>query len=205
MAEYLKKVKELMQSFEEAEVLHISRGLNKKADSLSKLASVAFDHLAKDIKVEILGQPSITQVAVTNVEVQEERCMTPVLLYLREGVVPKNKQEAWRLRIKALKYEIIEGALYRRSYLGPSLKCVDLTEAEYIIQEIHEGISGMHMGVNMVATRAMRVGYYWLAIFLSALKEIQRCDSCQIYAPVTRQPKLNLIPVSSSWPFQNWV
>ncbi|XP_076960273.1 uncharacterized protein LOC143636596 [Bidens hawaiensis] len=139
MEEYLKQVKKLMQSFKEAEVLYISRGLNKKADSLSKLASV---------KVETFGQPSITEVALTNVEVQEERCMTPILLYLREGVVPEKKQEARRLKIKALKYEIIEGALYRRSYLGPSLKCVDLTEAEYIIREIHEGIIGMHMGVR---------------------------------------------------------
>ncbi|XP_076920792.1 uncharacterized protein LOC143582019 [Bidens hawaiensis] len=102
MVEYLKKVKELMQSFEEAEVLHISRGLNKKADGLSKLASVAFDHLAKDVKVETLSQPSIAEGVVTSVEVQEESWMTPILLYLREGVVPENKQEAQRLRIRAL-------------------------------------------------------------------------------------------------------
>ncbi|XP_076924310.1 uncharacterized protein LOC143586717 [Bidens hawaiensis] len=54
MVEYLKKTKELMQSFREATVVHISRGQNKKADALSKLASVAFDHLAKDVKVETL-------------------------------------------------------------------------------------------------------------------------------------------------------
>ncbi|XP_076894831.1 uncharacterized protein LOC143547243 [Bidens hawaiensis] len=204
MVEYLKKVKELMQSFEKAELLHISRGMNKKADALSKLASVTFDHLAKDVKVETLGEPSIMEIAVANVEVQEENWITPILLYLREGVVPENKQEARRLRIKALQYVIIEGELYRRSYLGPSLKCVNFTQAEYIIREIHEGICGMHMGAKMVAARAMRAGYYWPAMFLSALREIQKCDSCQIYAPITRQPKLNLIPVSSSWPFQKW-
>ncbi|XP_076957843.1 uncharacterized protein LOC143633410 [Bidens hawaiensis] len=204
MVEYLKKVKELMQSFEEAEVLHISRGLTKKADGLSKLASVSLDHLAKNVKVETLSQPSITEVTVTNVEVLEENWMTPIILYLWEGIVPENKHEARRLRIRALQYEIIEGALYIRSYLGPSLKCMDLTEAKYIIREIHEGIYGMHMGANMVATRAMKAGYYWPAMFLSALKEIQRCDSCQIYTPISRQLKLNLIPVNSSWPFQKW-
>ncbi|XP_076926872.1 uncharacterized protein LOC143590206 [Bidens hawaiensis] len=109
MVEYLKKVKELMQSFEKAEVLHISRGMNKKTDALSKLTSVAFDHLAKEVKVETLGEPSIMEIAMTNVEVQEENWMTPILLYLWEGVVPEIKQEARRLRIKALQYEIIEG------------------------------------------------------------------------------------------------
>ncbi|XP_076910829.1 uncharacterized protein LOC143568599 [Bidens hawaiensis] len=129
MVEYLKKVKVLMQSSEKAEVLHISRGLNKKADALSKLASVAFDHLAKDVKVGTLGQPSLMEVTVTNVEVQEENWMTLILLYLGERVVPGNKQENRRLRIKALQYEMIEGILYKISYLWPSLKCVTLAEA----------------------------------------------------------------------------
>ncbi|XP_076882850.1 uncharacterized protein LOC143531435 [Bidens hawaiensis] len=50
----------------------------------------------------------------------------------------------------------------------------------------------------------MRAGYYWPAMFLSAVKEIQKCDNCQIHAPVGRKPKSTLIPVSSSWPFQKW-
>ncbi|XP_076881915.1 uncharacterized protein LOC143530188 [Bidens hawaiensis] len=130
--------------------------------------------------------------------------MAPILRYLQEGIVPENKQEARRLRIKALQYEIINGTLYRKSYLGPSLKCIGYEEVEYIIREIHEGICGMHMGAKMVAARAMRAGYYWPAMFLSALQEIRKRDSCQIYAPVTKKPKLNLIPVSSSWPFRKW-
>ncbi|XP_076924311.1 uncharacterized protein LOC143586718 [Bidens hawaiensis] len=113
--------------------------------------------------------------------------MTPILWYLQDGTVPEDKQEARRLRIKALQYEIIGGTLYRRSYLGPSLKCIDYEEAEYVIREIHEGICGMHMGAKMVAARAMRAGYYWPAMFLSALREIRKCHNCQIYAPSNQE------------------
>ncbi|XP_076933972.1 uncharacterized protein LOC143600067 [Bidens hawaiensis] len=204
MIEYLKKTKELLQSFEEAEVVHISRSLNKKADALSKIAYVAFDHLAKNVKVETIKQPSILEEMVAGVETQEPCWMTPILRYLKEGIAPEDKQEGRKLRIQALKYEIIEGALYRRSYMRPSLKCINHGESEYVIREIHEGICGMHMGAKMVAARAMRAGYYWPAMFMSALREIRKCDSCQIYAPVTRKLKLNLVPVSSSWSFQKW-
>ncbi|XP_076921117.1 uncharacterized protein LOC143582440 [Bidens hawaiensis] len=166
MVEYLKKVKELMRDFKEVEVLHISRGQKKKTDALSKLASVAFDHLAKGVKVEILRKPSITEFAIANVETPEENWMTPIVRYLREGILPEDKQEARSLLVRALQYEMIDGALYRKLFLGPSLKCIDPLEAEYFIQEIHEGICGMHMGAKMVAARAMRAGYYWPGIDL---------------------------------------
>ncbi|XP_076930872.1 uncharacterized protein LOC143595834 [Bidens hawaiensis] len=145
MIEYLKKTKELLQGFQEARVIHIPRGQNKKADALSKLASIDFDHLAKEVRVETLGQPSILEKIVGNVETPGYSWTNPIIRYLQEGIILEGKQEARRLRIKAMQYEMINGALYRKSYLGPSLKCINYEEAEYIIREIHEGIRGMHM------------------------------------------------------------
>ncbi|XP_076924280.1 uncharacterized protein LOC143586678 [Bidens hawaiensis] len=157
MIEYLKKTKELLQGFQEARVIHIPRGQNKKSDALSKLASVAFDHLAPGGNP---GTASILEKTVRNVETPGYSWMNPIIRYLQEGIVPEGKQEARRLRIKAMQYEMINSALYRKSYLGPSLKCINYEDAEYIIREIHEGICGMHMGAKMVAARAMRAGYY---------------------------------------------
>ncbi|XP_076912759.1 uncharacterized protein LOC143571141 [Bidens hawaiensis] len=184
MKEYLKVTQRLMKEFEEAEVIHTPRGSNKKADALSKLAAVAFDHLTKVVKVETLQQPLVAETIVTYVETQGDSWMTPLIEYLQEGKVPENKGEERKLRVKALQYEYetIEGGLYRKSYLGPSLKCFDKGEAEYVVREIHEGICGMHMGAKMVVAQAMRSGYYWPAMFFSAIKEIQKCDNCQIHA-----------------------
>jgi transposase InsO family protein len=36
------------------------------------------------------------------------------------------------------------------------------------------------------------------------LEVIQKCDNCQRHAPIPILPKNNLIPVSTSWPFQKW-
>ncbi|XP_076907477.1 uncharacterized protein LOC143563947 [Bidens hawaiensis] len=102
MIKYLEKVKELMKGFEGAEVLHVSRNQNKKADALSKLASVAFDHLAKDVKVETLRAPSIMEVEVSCVETPGDNWMTPFVQYLGKEILPEDKQEARRLRVRAL-------------------------------------------------------------------------------------------------------
>ncbi|XP_076904004.1 uncharacterized protein LOC143559248 [Bidens hawaiensis] len=134
MVDYLKKSQELLQSFKKAEVIHIYRGLNKKADALSKLTSVAFDHLAKNVKVETIKRPSILEEVVASLERPQLNWMTPILRYIQEGIVPEDKKEARRLRIRALQYEIIDGGLYRRSYMGPSFKCIDYEEAEYVIR-----------------------------------------------------------------------
>ncbi|XP_076924786.1 uncharacterized protein LOC143587368 [Bidens hawaiensis] len=144
--EYLKKVQELLQGFKNPEVIHIPRCHNKKAHALSKLAAVAFERLARNVKVETFKSPSIAEAPVLEIEVQEVNWMTPFLKYLKRGVVPGDPQEARRHRVRALQYEITDGVLYRRSYLGPSLKCLDVDEANYVIREIHEGMCGMHMG-----------------------------------------------------------
>ncbi|XP_076891522.1 uncharacterized protein LOC143542952 [Bidens hawaiensis] len=167
-------------------------GSNKKADALSKLAAIAFDHLAKEVKVETLQQPSVTKATVTYVGTQGDSWMTPLLEYLQEGKVSKDKEEERKLRVKALQYEVIEGGLYRKSYLGPSVECIGSEEAEYVIREIREGICGMHMGAKMLVARAIRAGYYWPAMFFSVVTEIQKCDHCLIHAPMGRKPKFGL-------------
>ncbi|XP_076929267.1 uncharacterized protein LOC143593553 [Bidens hawaiensis] len=71
MREYLKVTLKLLKKFKHAEVVHIPRSSNKKADALSKLAAVSFDHLGREVKVETLKQPSVTEVMVTHVGVKK--------------------------------------------------------------------------------------------------------------------------------------
>lgn len=64
----MEKVEELLQSFQNPEVIHIPLSRNKKVDALSKLAAVAFDRLARDVKVETLKSPYITEAFVSKIE-----------------------------------------------------------------------------------------------------------------------------------------
>ncbi|KAI3688002.1 hypothetical protein L1987_81708 [Smallanthus sonchifolius] len=164
---YLEQMKDLMRQFDSCTVIHIKRSENKQADALSKLASTSFSHLAKEVRVEVLNTPSVQRKQVNVVQTGAMSWMTPILNYLNTGALPEERPQARKLQHKALQYQLQDGILYHRSYLGPLLRCVDAEDSNYLIREIHESICGMP-------------------------------------APRTIRPKNNLVPVTTSWPFQKW-
>ncbi|GFZ01719.1 hypothetical protein Acr_15g0003280 [Actinidia rufa] len=77
-------------------------------------------------------------------------------------------------------------------------------EAEYVLREIHEGICGNHSGARSLAKKTIRQGYF-LADHRTRRGSIyKRCDKCQRYAPVSRLPHTEMVPMSSPWPFAQW-
>nr|GEU70277.1 reverse transcriptase domain-containing protein [Tanacetum cinerariifolium] len=65
------KAKELSAGFEEFSIENVPRNQNHKADVLSKQASVAFNHLTKEILVEVLNAKSVEAQEV-NAIIEEE-------------------------------------------------------------------------------------------------------------------------------------
>ncbi|XP_076946053.1 uncharacterized protein LOC143617346 [Bidens hawaiensis] len=137
MASYLSQAKDLIRQFSSFNVIHIKRSENKSADALSKLASTNFEHVAKDIRVEVLDHPSVPQNQVLVIQTGVESWMTPIKAYLSSGVLPAKKSEAHNIKHKALNYQLNDGTLYRRSFLGPLQRCVDAEDANYLIREAH--------------------------------------------------------------------
>ena len=72
MTKYLAKAKEYIACFDNFKIKNIPRAQNQKADILSKLASVAFDHLAKEVLVEVLERPSIEEETINAIVEEEE-------------------------------------------------------------------------------------------------------------------------------------
>nr|GFB21339.1 reverse transcriptase domain-containing protein [Tanacetum cinerariifolium] len=102
--------------------------------------------------------------------------MTELVNYLKEGTLPEDEKEARKIRLKAHQYELMEGILYKRSFLTPWLRCVGPLQAEYVMKEIHEGSCSMHAGPR----------------------------DCQIHRPVTRHPQQPLTPITAPWLFYKW-
>ncbi|GJU06480.1 hypothetical protein Tco_1122910 [Tanacetum coccineum] len=77
--EMQEKVLELAGAFNRFRITHILRAENKKPDALSKLTTVQFDHLSKEVLVEELNHHSI-EVQEVNMVVEEEGpvWMTPI-------------------------------------------------------------------------------------------------------------------------------
>ncbi|GJZ05238.1 reverse transcriptase domain-containing protein [Tanacetum coccineum] len=87
MIKYLAKAKELISEFKTFSIENIPREDNQKADILSKLATVPFSHLTKEILVEVLNERSTDAKDVqTIVEEEGENWMTPIIKYLEERI-----------------------------------------------------------------------------------------------------------------------
>ncbi|GKA57224.1 reverse transcriptase domain-containing protein [Tanacetum coccineum] len=101
----------------------IKQEQNKKADALNKLASMTFSKLAKEVLVEVIQTKSVAEKEITDVvKEDEDSWMVPIQEYLKEEILPKDRQKARKLRIKAPLYRMIEERLYRRSYMSSWLR-----------------------------------------------------------------------------------
>nr|GEX40456.1 hypothetical protein [Tanacetum cinerariifolium] len=167
----------------------------KKADALSKIASTSFAHLPKQVLVEELNEMYINEAKVLAVlEEEGDTWMTPIYSYLTEETLPAKKEKARAIRRKSGRYAVINGVLYKKSYLGPLLRCVGPLQANYVLREIHEGSCSMHAGTRSVVAKAIRTGYYWLKMHADARKLIRECQDCQVHCPrfaSVKHPQVN--------------
>ncbi|GKV09092.1 hypothetical protein SLEP1_g20639 [Rubroshorea leprosula] len=125
MTKYLEKAAQLLKPFKGYKMHHIKRIENSKADALAKLASSRVIESRKEIYVEELSSPSISEEEILKIEEEEEETwMNPIKRYLSNGDLPKDKKEAKKVKRKATWYTILGDHLYRRSYTQPWLRCL---------------------------------------------------------------------------------
>nr|GEV17333.1 reverse transcriptase domain-containing protein [Tanacetum cinerariifolium] len=88
------------------------------------------------VLVEVLENKSIKEKEVATVILEDgPTWMTQLVDYLKEGTLPEDEKEARKLCLKARQYELLEGVLYRRSFLTPWLRCVGPLQAERTIDQ----------------------------------------------------------------------
>ncbi|GKB28089.1 reverse transcriptase domain-containing protein [Tanacetum coccineum] len=123
MVQYLENVKTLASNFKEFSIKQVPWSENKKADALSKIASTSFAHLSKKVLVEELKEKSIHEKEVIAiVEEEGQTWMTPICEYLTKEILSEDKKKARVVHRKASRYIMINGTLYKKSFLGPWLR-----------------------------------------------------------------------------------
>nr|XP_027124399.1 uncharacterized protein LOC113741115 [Coffea arabica] len=160
MRRYLSKIHQLTAYFTYFEIQRIPRSENKRADALSRLASTSFSDLNKTVLVEVLDEPGYVEEVACPIH-SEDTWMTPFILFLSQGTLPEDRTEARKIQRKAARYALRDGELYKRSYLGPWLRCVTPETGRHVLHEIHEGLCGAHVGHRMLAKKTMLLGYFW--------------------------------------------
>ncbi|GJS83590.1 reverse transcriptase domain-containing protein [Tanacetum coccineum] len=186
-------------------IKQVPRSENKKADTLSKIASTNFAHLSKQVLVEELNEKSINEAEVlVIVEEEGETWMTPIHDYLTGGILLAEAGRARAVKRKSHRYSVVNGILYKKSFLGPWLRCVGPLQANYVLRELHEGSCSMHASTRSVVSKALQIGYYWPTMHKDARELIWACKDYQENRPILRNPQQKLNPITSPWPFYKW-
>nr|GEW70329.1 reverse transcriptase domain-containing protein [Tanacetum cinerariifolium] len=193
MIHYLEKLKALTGSFKAFSIKQVPRSENKKADALRKIASTSFALLSKQVLVKELKEKSISELEIlAMVEEEGDTWMTPFFKYLTEGTLPMNVKKARAIKRKSWWFAVVNETLYKKSFLGPWLRCIGPLQANYVLREIHERSCSMHAGTRSVVAKALRTSYYWPAMHRDARTLIRACQDCQVHKPVPRNPQFRL-------------
>ena len=108
MKKYLNKVKQLVKKFKEAGFVQLPRDENMEAVALAKaaLAREPMDELDQVQYMPSIDLPEVHQIG------GEENWMTLIVIYLKDGRLLEDKDEAKKLRIRVAKYVLIDEVLY---------------------------------------------------------------------------------------------
>lgn len=108
------------------------------------------------------------------------------------------------IKLKSIKYYILDGYLYWKDPGGILLKCLLENEAEETIKEFHKGDCGGHLYWKVTMNNILRAGLYWPNIFLDVHKKLKACHECQIFEGNIKLAPFPLKPISVMVPFQQW-
>ena len=89
--------------------------------------------------------------------------MDPIVLFLREDILPEDKSEADKIRRKTTPCFWLsdDQKLYKFSFSGPYLFCIHPEALELLLEELQEGICGSHIGGKSLSYKATTQGYWW--------------------------------------------
>ncbi|VFQ58945.1 unnamed protein product [Cuscuta campestris] len=141
---------------------------------LSKLTQACPEHVSKLAKIEILDVSSTDRFEVAAIQPgktsssgiieADDDWRYELMEYLETGQKPDDEERARNVVLRAPRFQVIDGHLYKRAIGGPLLRCLTNPEAERVIAEVHEGVCAAHQMSRTLAQRIILLGYYWPTI-----------------------------------------
>jgi hypothetical protein len=117
---------------------------------------------------------------------------------------PEDEASATRMAARARSYTLIDGILYKKGVGQPMLKCISHDEGKELLQEIHSGMCGSHIGPRALLTKAIRQGFYWPMHIKDAEQIVKTCEACQNFSTHQSGPSAEIQLIPPTWPLQRW-
>ncbi|XP_026428686.1 uncharacterized protein LOC113324592 [Papaver somniferum] len=117
------------------------------------------DNVGEDIAEDFIEDDIMTRENEDADFSNEEDWRTEIHLYIEEGTLLADFEQARKIQSKAGKYDLCDGVLYKKSFLGPLLRCLSREEGHRILKDIHRGDAGNHSGMRSLADKAKMKGF----------------------------------------------
>ena len=144
MKKYLEEVKGRTGGLE-VKFVQIPREENECLNRLAKAASAEFMNAPKQVLSFVQTCLLIDDgKQIQEIDVEEDWTV-PLKEYLQLGTLPDGKDATRRLKVWASRFVLIRDVLYKRGFSRPYLRCLNHSEAEYVMKEVHEGICENHL------------------------------------------------------------
>ncbi|CAM8896658.1 unnamed protein product [Rhodiola kirilowii] len=212
---YHRHATQLLSEFDSISIGHVPRSANKLADALANLASNLALGAEETMSIPVCSRwvvPPLEEneenMESSNVvyayEIEREDWRQPIIDFLDHQKLPTDPRHKVEIRRRAPRFIHYKGTLYRRSFLGQWLRCLNEEEAVEVMQEAHAGICGAHQSGLKLYDRVKRMGYYWPTVVQDCVDFAKKCNACQFNANFIHQPPEHLHPTVASWPFEAW-
>ena len=129
------------------------------ADEITKLTSSEEGSTSMGLEMEVQKRPSIKEISTFAIQ-STGSWMTLIISFIQDGHLPQDVEEARKVRKRAARFTILNDTLYKRGFSMPYLRCVDEEEAKYILEEIHKGVYGDHVGPRSLVSKVDKTGYF---------------------------------------------
>jgi hypothetical protein len=116
----------------------------------------------------------------------------------------EDETNAARMDTRARNYTLIDGILYKKGVVQPLVKCISQNEGKEILQEIHSGSCGSHIGPRALSVNAIRQGFYWPTHIKDAEQTVKTCQACQSTSPHQTKSSAIIQLIPPTWPLQRW-
>jgi hypothetical protein len=115
-----------------------------------------------------------------------------------------DKNKVRDLKLKSIKYCLIDQVLYWKDPLGVILRCLDPQEVQKIMFDFHDRLCGGHHFWRTTTYKILRDGYFCPSLFTDVCENIRACVKFQKFSRKKQLKSFPLKPVVASRPFQQW-
>jgi hypothetical protein len=126
------------------------------------------------------------------------------MIFLRTGCFLEDKADRERLRHRTKQYTLVNDELFWPGANDTLMKCITPDEGCAILQDIHAGICGSHLGARSLMGKAYMQGFFWPTVVSDADSLVRQCESCQFFACQKYMSSHQLHTIPITWPFSTW-